>query len=53
MLMDDVNLLPQERGSRLQQFHGVEGVGAQGREEVGLRGRDAIEHSPDHPGGKT
>ena len=50
MLMDELNLSSQERGSGLQQFHGVDGVSAQGREEGDLYGRDAGEHSPDHPG---
>ena len=50
--MDELNLFPQERGSGLQQFHGVDGVSAQGREEGDLYGRDAGKHSPDHPGGE-
>ena len=50
MLMDELNLSSHERGSG--QFHGIDGVGAQGGEEGDLYGRDAGEHSPDHPGGE-
>ena len=50
--MDDLKLSPQERRSGLQQVHGIDRVGAQGREEGDLYGRDAGEHSPDHPGGE-
>ena len=50
--MDDLKLSPHERRSGLQQFHGVDGVGAQGREEGDLYGRDASKHSPDHPDGE-
>ena len=50
--MDDLKLSPQERRSGLQQVHGIDRVGAQGREEGDLYGRDAGEHSPDHPDGE-
>ena len=50
MLMDELNLSSQERGSG--QFHGIDEVSAQGREEGDLYGRDVGEHSPDHPGGE-
>ena len=50
--MIDLKLSTQERRSGLQQLHGIDRVGAQGREEGDLYGRDAGDHSPDHPGGE-